>query len=119
MFRDVPASAYYYDELRTAKQLGIAAGTGDGAFQPAAPITRQDMMVLTVRALEAAGRSLPSGSPLTAYADADLVADYAKDSVTALAASGIIAGKSGNRIAPQDHLTRAEAAVILYRIWKE
>ena len=119
MFADVPASAYYYDELRIAKQLGIATGAADGTFKPTAPITRQDMMVLTVRALEAAGRSLATDGSLAAYTDADLVADYAKDSVAALVESGVIVGKDGDRIAPQDHLTRAEAAVILYRIWQE
>jgi len=31
--------------------------------------------------------------------------------------SGVVNGKN-NRIAPNDTLTRAEAAVILYRIWK-
>lgn len=116
MFDDVPASAYYYGELRIAKELGIALGTGDNKFKPDASISRQDMMVLTARALSVAGKQLDASGSLSAYPDASSISDYAKNSVTALVNSGIIIGKGGG-VAPHDSLTRAEAAVILYRIW--
>lgn len=117
MFGDVPESAYYYEALAIAKELGIATGTGDGTFNPNGTISRQDMMVLAARALSAAGKKVEAGGTLDAFADANAVAAYARDSAALLAKLGVVNGKNGN-IAPNDPLTRAEAAVILYRIWK-
>ncbi|WP_166240995.1 endo-1,4-beta-xylanase [Paenibacillus turpanensis] len=117
MFSDVRAGAYYYDELSIAQELGIVTGFENNTFQPDSTISRQDMMVLTTRALKAAGKKVEAGGALDAYSDAANVSDYAKASAAGLVKSGIIAGKNG-RLAPNDSLTRAEAAVILYRIWE-
>ncbi|MOA21635.1 Endo-1,4-beta-xylanase A precursor [compost metagenome] len=116
MFSDVQESDYYYDELVIAKELGIATGFEDNTFKPNSSISRQDMMVLTIRALAAAGKQVESGGSLDAYSDASSISVYARDDVAALVKSGVINGKNG-KIAPNDPLTRAEAAVILYRIW--
>jgi endo-1,4-beta-xylanase len=116
MFNDVGETAYYYNELVIAKALGIATGIGDNTFNPNGNISRQDMMVLTARALAAAGKHVEANGVLDAYPDAASISDYAKDSVAGLVKSGIVNGKNG-RLAPNDTLTRAEAAVILYRIW--
>lgn len=113
-FDDVAATDYYYDAVRIAKGLGIAKGVGNGRFNPNAPITRQEMMMLTARALGAAGRPLESAGSLDGFSDASAVADYAKDSVTALVSSGIVNG-IGGELQPGGLLTRAQAAVILYR----
>ncbi|WP_019912469.1 endo-1,4-beta-xylanase [Paenibacillus sp. HW567] len=116
-FSDVPKDVYYSSELAIAKQLGIVTGYGDHTFQPDSPITRQEMMVIASRALAAAG-TVPNGSgTLDAYSDTDRISGYAKDSLKALVKYGIVSGKNG-KLAPNDTLTRAEAAVILYRIWK-
>ena len=49
------------------------------------------------------------------FSDTAEVADYAKDAVQMLTASGIIAGSNG-KINPKGKTTRAEVAVILDRI---
>lgn len=116
MFSDVKESDYFYNEVRIAKSLGIAAGTGNNEFKPHASISRQDMMVLAARAMAAAGMQLTEGT-LDAFSDADQVSEYAKDSVSALIQAGIVNGMGG-KIAPNEPLTRAQAAVILYNIWK-
>lgn len=118
MFSDVPAQAYYYEELAIAKELGIAAGYGDNSFKPGNSISRQDMMVLTTRALEAAGKQNKANgtASLSSFPDASIISGYAKDSATVLVELGIIQGKNG-KIAPNDQLNRAEAAIILYRVW--
>ncbi|OUS78479.1 hypothetical protein B1748_02480 [Paenibacillus sp. MY03] len=119
MFEDVPSDAYYYEELLIAKQQGIAAGVGDRRFNPDGPITRQDVMVMTMRALKAVGieAAASAESTLETFGDAGEIAGYARESVESLADLGIIVGKNGS-LAPRDLLTRAEAAVILYRLWQ-
>ncbi|REE80157.1 GH35 family endo-1,4-beta-xylanase [Paenibacillus taihuensis] len=116
MFSDVKNTAYYINELVIAKELGITTGYGVNTFKPDSAITRQEMMVLTTRALAAAGKKIAVSGNLDAYADAASISGFAKDSAMALVKSGIVNGKNG-KIAPNDSLTRAEAAVILYRIW--
>ena len=75
------------------------------------------MMVLTARALAASGQQIKASGTLNAYLDEASISSYAKDSVLLLVKFGVVNGKN-DRIAPNDTLTRAEAAVILYRIWK-
>ncbi|MFX3633927.1 MAG: bacterial Ig-like domain-containing protein [Candidatus Pristimantibacillus sp.] len=54
-FADVNPDHYYYEELMTAKKLGIVNGQADGLYHPNTPIAREDMFVMTARALRAAG----------------------------------------------------------------
>ncbi|MEK0316118.1 endo-1,4-beta-xylanase [Cohnella sp. 56] len=118
MFSDVDTSAYYYDAVKIAVQLGIVQGTGNNLFDPSSKISRQDMMVIAARAAIAAGKALPTGGTLDAFSDEATVASYARDSVEALVNAGIVQGANG-KLAPKSSLTRAEAAVILQRIWSK
>ncbi len=52
-FADVSASDYFATELAIARNSGIVNGIGDNRFAPRNSITRQDMMVIVYRALEA------------------------------------------------------------------
>ncbi|WP_260405254.1 S-layer homology domain-containing protein [Paenibacillus sp. 598K] len=118
-FADVAATDYYYDALGIAKTLGIAQGTGNNNFQPERTITRQEMMVLTARALELTGRLQPSGAEpkvLDAFKDRGEVASYALESMAALVQAGLIQG-SGGALLPGKLSSRAESAVFLYRIY--
>ncbi|GGA19503.1 endo-1,4-beta-xylanase [Paenibacillus physcomitrellae] len=119
VFYDVQSTAEYYGELAAAKELGIVTGNEDQLFLPNQPISRQDAMVMASRALKTAGRTTEDRSSLEVFADQASISDYAKDSVSAMVGSGLVQGKGGSRIAPLDSLTRAEAAVILYRIWSK
>ena len=115
-FDDVAASAYYAEAVNIARQLGIVQGKGNNQFGPDDRISRQDMMVLAMRALTAAGAEPTASGSLTSFSDAPLVSGYARNSAAALATAGIVTGSNG-KLDPQGTLTRAEAAVILYRLW--
>ena len=117
-FDDIKGDAYYYRESGIAKKLGITNGTGNNRFSPDEPITRQDMMTLTGRALEMLKKLELQGtaSDLDKFADKSLVADYAADSIASLVREGLIVG-SGDKVNPLGNTTRAEAAVFLYRIY--
>ena len=118
-FADVPSTDVHYREILIARKLGIAHGTDNGMFRPDAPVTRQEAMTLTARALAAAGLASAAGSAdvLDAYADAVAVAAYARDAAVLLVSIGVVNGMN-DRLEPLDNLTRAQAAVLLYRIWK-
>lgn len=116
-FSDISKDAHYYDAVGIAKSLGITAGTGNGKFKPETPISRQDMMVMTAKALKIAkGLSEGSMGDLAGYTDTGKIANYAKASVAAIVKEGIIVGYS-EMIHPLKNTTRAEAAVIMYNLY--
>ena len=118
-FDDVSPDSYYYEALGIARALGIAKGTGGNLFNPKAEITREDMMVLTARALRIAGKLDTVGifEDIKHFDDADEVSGYAVESVAALVKEGIIKGDRKS-INPKGTATRAEAATVIYRIYQ-
>lgn len=117
-FEDVLPGSYYYNELATAKALGIARGTSDTTFAPERSITRQEMFTLTWRVLNEYEKLSDEAdlSVLAAYADHSMVAEYAKQALSTLIGTGLIEGDNKNRLNPQNGATRAEAAVFLNRV---
>jgi len=117
-FADVAADRYYYDAVSAAYALGIVEGDG-ARFYPSQTITRQEMIVMMARALQALDR-LPdeAGPTRTAFADREQIAPYAERSVELLVKAGLILGADG-RLHPLAPLTRAEAAVLLHRIYEQ
>lgn len=119
-FTDVQRGAYYYEALGIAKKLGIIQGVDGSRFNPKSEITRQDMMVIAAKALKVVNKLTVSGSAgdLSSYSDRKEVAKYAVDSVAALVRAGIVQG-DGTSIHPDAATTRAEAAVMIFRILKK
>ncbi len=114
-FTDVAQGEWYYNAVQTASALGIVSGYEDGSFRPSNSITREEMAIMTLRAAEAAGRSLPAKTSVS-FSDADQISGYAKDAVNKLAAAQIINGMGDNNFAPQQTANRAQAAVIIYQL---
>lgn len=78
------------------------------------------MMVIAARALMAVNKLTVSGSAgdLNGYTDSSKIAKYAVDSVAALVRDGIVRG-DGISIHPAAATTRAEAAVMIFRMLKK
>jgi hypothetical protein len=117
-FEDVKDTDYFVKEVGIAKALGITEGKTNHIFQPSELITRQDMMVLTARALKIAGNTVRGNvkNDLASFQDGDQVAPYAADSVTELMKAGIVQG-NGKWLSPTNTTTRAETAVLIYRMY--
>jgi len=117
-FDDISSDTYYYNEIAIAKKFGITSGTGNNKFSPDTSITRQDMMVLTERALRMLNKLEVHGtaSDLDKFADNSLVAAYAIKGVSSVVKEGLIVG-SGGKVNPLGNTTRAEAAAFLYRVY--
>ncbi|PKM78554.1 MAG: hypothetical protein CVU90_02110 [Firmicutes bacterium HGW-Firmicutes-15] len=117
-FDDIKPGSYYYDEVGITKKLGITSGLGNNKFKPAENISRQDMMVLTARALTKYKKleAAKTSTELDKFKDQTEIAGYAQESLTSLVKAGLISG-TGNAINPRANTTRAEAAVFLYKIY--
>ncbi|MFC3749442.1 S-layer homology domain-containing protein [Paenibacillus sp. GCM10012306] len=110
-------NTYYTGYLAAAKRLGITTGVGENQFKPDSKITRQELFTLLYRSLDVLGE-LPAsknGPALSSYSDASQIADYAKEALQALTASGVIAGNNG-KLNPGSVSTRAEVAQVLFNL---
>lgn len=72
------------------------------------------MAVMIKNAVDKKGMTLTGGE--IEFADSEDISDYARESVTALAASGVVNGTGDNRFAPKASATRAQAAQIIYKL---
>ena len=119
-FDDVKPGDYYFNAIATAKMLGITNGTGNNKFSPDQLISRQDMIVLSEKALTIAKEMAKNGSSkdLEKFSDNSDISSYAVDSVANFVNSGLISGSNGN-INPRSNATRAEAAVLIYKIYNK
>lgn len=111
-FTDVNSNDWYADAVNALAASGIVKGS-DGAFRPGDVITRQEASVIMARIASYKGIVLEEGS--VEFEDADMISDYAKDSVNALGANGIIKGFDG-MFRPADSITRGETAVVIFRL---
>ena len=117
-FRDVRADAPYAEAVAIARVLGVVQGRSGSRFDPETPISRQEAAVLVHRALAARGLPVAKGTPddLARFDDAGRIAGYAAGSVAALVKEGLLQG-NGKSLQPQQPLTRAAAAVLVYRLY--
>ncbi|KRF06537.1 hypothetical protein ASG89_18950 [Paenibacillus sp. Soil766] len=116
-FHDIEPDSYYAQPVLIARNLGIVQGDEANQFHPKASITREDMMVLTDRALRVSNHLTRVGdqSDLSNFEDVSLISDYALASVATLVNIEVIHGYA-NQVFPQESTNRAQAAVLIYNL---
>ena len=109
-FADVDETAYYAKAVEWAADNGIAFGDGTN-FNPNKTITRAEAVSFIYR-LKA------QGAVYNNYQQFDDVSSsaYYANAVGYARSEGITAGKSGNKFAPGDTVTRGEAAAFIFRM---
>ena len=115
-FTDVKGDDWFAPYINAAAVLGVVAGREDGSFGVGESITRQDMAVMCMRALTVAGKA-PAETDAS-FADSANISDYAKTAVGSMAGAGYLTGDENGSFNPLDTATRAQTAVVLYRIIK-
>jgi len=98
--------------IARAVQAGIINGDENGRFLPDRKITRAEMAVILFRAMQASA----DGIQTTGFSDDSAIPKWAKSAVTSLHSLGILNGRSNNKFAPNEPLTRAEAIVAMLRM---
>ncbi|WP_164716409.1 S-layer homology domain-containing protein [Paenibacillus whitsoniae] len=118
-FTDVTTGTWYYGAIASAQQAGLVQGKADGSFGVNDRITREDMAVLIYRAWQLLGAgTLNSGAGITVFQDQKLTSDYAKEAVAALQYEGLMNGVTEGFFDPKGASTRAQAAMVLYRLYQ-
>jgi lactocepin len=117
-FKDVPANLTWAAlEIEAANRAGIISGMGNGKFAPNEKITREQMAAMVIRAIEYKDASVLDGVKAPAsFKDSGKVSNFAKDYVSQAAALKLVNGYADQTFAPKANTTRAQSAVILYRL---
>lgn len=116
-FSDVPAGSWYYDAVQSVVTAEIATGYDNHTFAPDQAITRTEMAVMLSRALEHAEGKAAAPATTLSFSDQLAIPSWAKDAVAHVAGLGLLQGKSGNRFEGETLASRAEAAVVMYRLY--
>lgn len=115
-FSDVSEKSWYYNAVKDAYSAGIVSGISDDKFGTGLLITREDMAVMAEKAC------LSDISEIKAepkFSDADEISDYARNAVSELYKGGVISGMEDGSFRPRAVTTRAQAAVLLYKLFGE
>ncbi|MBE5039155.1 S-layer homology domain-containing protein [Ructibacterium gallinarum] len=112
-FEDVQ-DEWYKTYIETAYKNGIIKGLTETRFGVGEAVTREDACVMLVRAAEAYYKTFHKEQTLVDIQDFDTVSDYARVSVDTLARAQIISGFEDGTFRPQQNITRAEIAKVIY-----
>ncbi|MCG8401332.1 MAG: S-layer homology domain-containing protein [Firmicutes bacterium] len=118
-FKDVPTDAWYSRQVATAYANGIVGGKSADQFDPGGKITMQEMAVIISRIMVAEGFARGDGKDLGMIVHQDKVADWARTGTALVAREGIIDGMGDGGFAPGEEATRAQTAVMLYRLYEK
>lgn len=117
-FDDVPYGEWYYKFIASANNSNIINGIGEKEFGVGQEIKREDVAVIVYRILnmfnsvkENENVSIGDEKDFTDSAD---ISEYAKESIEILTEMKILNGFEDGSFKPQNRLSRAEAAKIIY-----
>ena len=114
MFKDIKNDWFYpYANMGIKNKIVVKSDYADGNFYPGKPITREEMAVMIVRALNYDTLAFSLNSQGTQFTDVKQRIGYiqlAKD-------LGIINGRSGTIFDPTAKATKQEAAAMLIRMY--
>lgn len=120
VFTDVKDTDWFYSAVLSAYASGIINGTTTTTFSPNSYISRQDMAVMISRALVLlinANTDRDRSSSIADFTDKNLISDYAVKGFEMTASYGIMIGNAKGMLNPKGNATRAEAAIVLYRLF--
>jgi len=108
IFPDVPEDHNYFFNIHNLAYSGVVSGYSDGTFRMGQSVTRAEAAVMLASILQ-----LDYNAPSTPFTDVKSNAWYT-DAINALYEADIISGVDANTFGPNQSMTRAEFAQILY-----
>lgn len=122
-FQDVPAGAWYRDEVVAAVQAGLIMGKDENTFAPEESITREQIAVIVTRALKKYSiKDLSHAITEQAterFTDREDISLWARQDIALAVSRGIVNGVSADTFAPKLFATRSQAAVMILRLHKQ
>lgn len=119
-FTDVAPGAWYYNAVAWAYYNDVTSGTSATMFTPNAAITRQQLVTFLYRyTVKYAPEFTGNAAPISAFPDADSVANWAYAAMSWAVGNGLIKGNAHDNgpdyLDPNGSATRAQTATIIMR----
>ncbi|MEF3304501.1 S-layer homology domain-containing protein [Paenibacillus sp. GYB003] len=119
-FSDVGLGSWYSGMIAAAAKAGIINGYEDGTFRPNAPITREELAAIIVRAYAYAGGQITVDSSeqsklLSRYDDANEIVWGHKEIAKAIS-KGFVQGMTDDTLETYATATRAQTVAMLKRV---
>ncbi len=127
--RELPLSEENFDDTHSvavskAKAAGIVSGRGDNLYNPGSFVTREEIAVMFLRAIEFVEKEKgvtlieKKASVDKVYADRDKVSSWAVGAMATLNEAGIIKGTTNTTLFPSGTAMVQEAVLLSGRIWE-
>ena len=113
-FDDVYGNKWYTPYIAAAEKNNLVQGSGNNLFMPDSNISRQDVAVILYRAFKPVSISEP-----LKFNDSIDISDYAVEAINSLTAANVINGMDDGTFSPLAGATRAQAAVMIYKLIKQ
>jgi lysophospholipase L1-like esterase len=114
-FDDVAAGKWYTNAVAFVYANRIMGGYDEKTFGPGDYVTREQLATLLRGYAQYKGRSVAHTADIGSFRDASRVSEWAVKGLEWAVGDGIIAGRNGNVLAPQERATRAEVAQMLMK----
>ena len=119
-YSDVPSGKYYTGAVKWATESKIVSGIGNNQYGPNLPITREQICVMMDKYIQYHDANnkekyLDRDSSVQ-FKDASDIASWAKESVEKCVSYGLIQGYPDGKFLPKRNASRAEVAVMIYRL---
>ncbi|MGM0881362.1 MAG: S-layer homology domain-containing protein [Bacillota bacterium] len=118
-FSDVKKGKWFDTAVEAVQEAGIVQGVDEDRFAPDAPISREEMVVMVMRAytyLNGKAIADEANASKASFHDADSISDWAKEDVVSAQAEGLIDGTGDNLFSPKNGASREQVAAILIRL---
>ena len=118
-YGDVDKEAWYYSQIKAAFDNNIVSGLSSNTIGIGKKITRQDFLTILLRAvITESSIDVYVDQNEKAFADYESISDYAKEAVNLFSTLKVISGYEDGTFRPNNTITRAEAAQMLYQVCK-
>ncbi|RKD26934.1 Ig-like domain (group 2) [Caminicella sporogenes DSM 14501] len=115
-FKDIKGH-WAKEEIKLAASNGIIEGYEDGTCRPNEKITREEMAVIVAKVLKQKGYKEAILEELNIFTDKEEISVWAREAISMCVKEKIIRGMGDGRFAPKERANRAQAAVMLYKLY--
>lgn len=120
-FSDMSSDAWYRNAIDVAVSNGIVNGIDQNCFNPKGLITREQMVTMIERLMAEKGintriNDVDAKGVLDKFSDKAAISSWAQNPVAFTVQEELMKGRENGRFVPQGNTTRAEAAVVLFRV---
>lgn len=113
---DLDKTHWSYTYVASAFEMELLDIYSDKIFNGAAPITREEIAYISVKAMIKSGIIKDNQNKIPLFNDTNKMSDFSPSAIATLASLNVINGRNDGSFGPKDFATRAEAAKIVYNV---